>query len=124
MGVSVTHHCLIGPGCLVLPSPFPTSLPSSPPSASPHPPPLTTNEPTPDPMEEDNPTSEAILAAPASMPVPLRTETLAPHTAVYGAESRRRKWSGEGKGQGEAYHQKQLAFQQEIMPRFLKLKMF
>ena len=75
-------------------------------------------------MQQDAPTVEDILAAPTPAPAPLRSETLPPYTAVYGAESRRRKWSGEGEGQGEAYHQKQLAFQQEIMPRFLKLKMF
>lgn len=61
---------------------------------------------------------------PAAPPTPLRTETLAPYTSVYGADSRRRVWSGEGEAQGEAYHAKQLAFQQEIMPRFHKLKMF
>ena len=55
---------------------------------------------------------------------PVRSETLPPYTSVYGSNSVRRKWSGEGEGQGEQYHQKQLAFQQEMLPRFLKLKMF
>lgn len=59
-------------------------------------------------------------AAAQSAPV---LETLPDRTVVFGADSRRRIWSGEGAGQARALHVKHVNFLREMIPRHLKLRL-
>lgn len=54
--------------------------------------------------------------------VPEEVERLPDRTVVFGADSRRRIWSGEGIGQQKAFHAKHVACLHEMLPKYTKLK--
>lgn len=74
--------------------------------------------------------SEAVATERATTTDPTSTPTAAPaldhlpsFTVVYGPNSTRRRWSGEGRGQQVALMHKHLAYLSETLPRFVKLKL-
>lgn len=93
--IILTDYCTIGPGCSVLLSPFINSSSS--------------------PLQLESVDS----ASPTSTPnrVDQMRETLPPFTVVYGIDSSRRIWSGEGKVQAHALHMKHLDFLREVLVR-------
>ncbi|KAL7008044.1 hypothetical protein EMMF5_002226 [Cystobasidiomycetes sp. EMM_F5] len=52
-----------------------------------------------------------------------RTLPIPAYTVVYGANSERRIWSGEGVGQQVALYHKHLAYLTELLPKYNKLKL-
>ncbi|KAM0787771.1 hypothetical protein ACM66B_003826 [Microbotryomycetes sp. NB124-2] len=129
--VSVGSHCHIGPGCVVLPSPFPPAFVAGGPR-SPVPPPL----PPKDIAEEDGAASPgsdpraSTSAAPSPLPdtgtgdTDPTVETLGDYTQIYSSDNKRRAWSGEGSAQLKALHAKHLVYLRETLPRYNKLKTF
>lgn len=64
------------------------------------------------------------MDSPAPKPVAESVETLPDFTVVFGDENKRRKWTGEGKGQIKALHAKHLQYLAETLPKYHKLKLF
>ena len=50
-------------------------------------------------------------------------ETIPDYTVIFGPNSTRRRWSGEGSGQAVALHHKHLAYLTETLPKYHKLKL-
>ncbi|KAL8292544.1 hypothetical protein RQP46_001156 [Phenoliferia psychrophenolica] len=108
--MSIASYCNIGAGCSVLPCPFP-------PAALVHPSPRAPDVPEDEQADdEDGPVAPIVLGE--------VVETLPDFTVVFGAENRRRKWTGEGKGQIQALHAKHLNYLAETLPKYHKLKLF
>lgn len=57
-------------------------------------------------------------------PKEIAVETLEDYTQVFGAECRRRKWSGQGQAQARSFHSKHIDYLRDTLPKFNKLKMF
>jgi dynactin-6 len=121
--VGIGSHVNVGAGCVVLPRPlFITEVPTTesetntalsrvqgnnePPPLSLMPPPLP-------------PKTETVSNATEK----LIKETLPDFTVVFGADNRRRTWTGEGIGQVKAFHEKHLLYLRETLPKYNKLKM-
>ncbi|KAK4047709.1 hypothetical protein OIV83_005217 [Microbotryomycetes sp. JL201] len=128
--VSIGSHCHIGPGCVVLPSPFPPAFVAGGPR-SPVPPPLPPKDD--DEYETADGSGSAGGKSTSTMPSPLpeldndtdpTIETLPDYTQVYSSDNKRRAWSGEGSAQMKALHTKHLVYLRETIPRYNKLKTF
>lgn len=136
--VSISSHCNIGPGCVVLPTPFPPSFLDQPVDShsadedAAAPPPHIDDEGMRSEvegraMEVDEVAVPAPVppAAESDAPPSLETgETLPDCTIVFGSENRRRIWTGEGGGQARALHAKHLEYLQATLPKYNKLRMF
>ncbi|KAM0752210.1 trimeric LpxA-like protein [Meredithblackwellia eburnea MCA 4105] len=113
--IAISSYCNIGAGCTVLASPFPPAF-------------VDIDEPPTPPPKEPNEDETMGAAAPTTKDPPggavSDIEKLQDYTVVYGSESKRRKWTGEGVGQAKALHAKHLASLTELIPKFHKLKMF
>ncbi|GAA5873863.1 hypothetical protein JCM8547_008623 [Rhodosporidiobolus lusitaniae] len=129
--VAVGSHCVIGAGCVVLPSPF-FSPPQLPTPTEPEAPPSDTSmaDPSSSPSASPAPTSSSDLppsatpCTPSSSSEPPTHESLPDHTHVFGSENRRRTASGEGTGQAKALFVKHWEYLRETLPKYNKLKMF
>jgi dynactin-6 len=100
--VSIESNCSIGAGCIVLPSPFPSTSSA------------TTLDTTITNLGGEETEGEA-----------QSLETLSSFTSVFGSDNRRRtNDSGEGTVQEKALFVKHLGYLSETLPRFFKLKMF
>jgi dynactin-6 len=104
--VSVGSHCTVGAGCVVLPSPFSVSRQDDTAAA------------TSAAQESEN------VAGHVDRHKEIAIETLQDYTQVFGAECRRRTWSGEGSAQAKSLHSKHLDYLRETLPKYNKLKMF
>lgn len=137
--VTISSHCNIGPGCIVLPTPFPPSFldklgdsHSADDDAPPPPPPPSADEDVGTEVEKGSamevdevPVQAPVPPVASDVPPPLETgETLPDHTIVFGSENRRRIWTGEGGGQARALHAKHLEYLQATLPKTNKLRMF
>ncbi|BGP15886.1 hypothetical protein JCM10213v2_003878 [Rhodosporidiobolus nylandii] len=120
--VAVGSNCVVGAGCVVLPSPFP-------PASSPHASSATPSSASAGGAEAaDAPPSDVDMlsasSSPAPPPAPSAAETLPDYTHVFGSENRRRKASSEGTGQAKALFVKHHEYLRETIPKYNKLKMF
>ncbi|ORY92953.1 trimeric LpxA-like protein [Leucosporidium creatinivorum] len=144
--ITIGDHCSIGAGCIVLPNPFPPPFSAPPPGeeeekegatpmqeepaaaaaeegdeadrdpSSPRPPSLPPKDP---PLSTPAP-----LPAPTTMHIPSHSTLFLSSTASSPSDIRTRVWSGEGSGQGKAFHLKHLEYLREMVPRGNKLRMF
>ncbi|TNY22724.1 trimeric LpxA-like protein [Rhodotorula diobovata] len=137
--VQVGSNCVVGAGCIVLPSPFPNGSPFTTPQP-PELPPKTTDaallevpttdtpmsSPAPTPSGSPAPASPSPASAPSPAPRSAQTpsDSLPDYTHVFGSENRRRKASGEGTGQAKALFVKHWEYLRETLPKHHKLKMF
>lgn len=137
--VQVGSYCVVGAGCIVLPSPFPNGSPFTTPQP-PELPPKTTDaallevpttdtpmsSPAPTPSGSPAPASPSPASAPSPAPRSAQTpsDSLPDYTHVFGSENRRRKASGEGTGQAKALFVKHWEYLRETLPKHHKLKMF
>jgi dynactin-6 len=103
--VSITSYCTVGAGCDLIPSPFSSTTSSA-----------RTSHGEID-MISSIP-SVTISATDESTPPTPSNERLPEYTIVYGSESKRRLWSGEGAGQAKSLHVKHLEYLREILVRF------
>lgn len=120
--VSISSYTTIGAGCVVLPTPFPPAsfdLPETPASPS-----IVVQGEDDEVRGSSEMSLDAIPPAKREPPALEMVETLPDFTIVYGGENRRRKWTGEGQGQGRALHVKHLVYLSETLPKFHKLRMF
>ncbi|GAA5980594.1 hypothetical protein JCM11641_006692 [Rhodosporidiobolus odoratus] len=129
--VAVGSHCVVGAGCIVLPSPFSPSL-SFPDLSTGSPPPFQTSD------DAVASPSDTDMASPATSPPPPpaeepptisststeQLETLPDYTHVFGRENRRRKATGEGTGQAKALFVKHWEYLRDTLPKYNKLKLF
>lgn len=69
-------------------------------------------------------TSAPPPSSPATTHIPSHSTLFLSSTASSPSDIRSRVWSGEGSGQGKAFHQKHLEYLREMIPRGNKLKMF
>ncbi|GAA6027377.1 hypothetical protein JCM8097_007809 [Rhodosporidiobolus ruineniae] len=141
--VAVGSHCVVGAGCVVLPSPFASSSSTTPSPAATTPTPATPTAAVPEtPSAEppEPPSSDTSMAGPSSSPPPSSpppvssiapsppsssaSDSLPDHTHVFGSENRCRKASGEGTGQAKALFVKHHEYLRDTLPKFHKLKMF
>ncbi|GAA5997919.1 dynactin subunit 6 [Rhodotorula paludigena] len=116
--VSVASNCVVGAGCVVLPSPFASAKAKS----------GTAQEAIGDDVSMASASAEP-EAATAAPPTPDTQSTpphgtLADYTHVFGAENRRRTATSEGSGQAKALFVKHWEYLRETLPKYHKLKMF
>ncbi|KAK0531091.1 hypothetical protein OC835_003791 [Tilletia horrida] len=105
--VSIGSYCTVGAGCFLTPSA----------SSGLHPDALSANL---NPGEGEGASSPAAESGPGTPLAPV--EVLEDMTVVYGAEAKRRMWSGHGMKQAKALHAKHLEYLHDTLPRYIELR--
>ncbi|KAK0545582.1 hypothetical protein OC846_004903 [Tilletia horrida] len=113
--VSIGSYCTIGAGCFLTPSAF-AGLPDGDLQKA-----LANSENTSEfPVMSSEPAVPTDRASSPSTPITV-VETLEDMTVVYGAEAKRRMWSGHGIKQAKALHAKHLEYLRDTLPRHIDL---
>lgn len=103
--IRISNNCTVGAGCTLVPD-YQGPLDPNPNSESTEP------SSTAEDQDPSRPSEKATSQTSVSMSAD-EIETLPDRTVVFGAEAKRRIWSGEGSGQARALHAKHLEYLRE-----------